>query len=149
MRIGVLCSGGDAPGMNAVIRAVVRSARSLGHETVGIRRGFRGLIEGDVVELSSRDVGGILDRGGTLLLSSRDERFKSLEFRERAYRNMEKTGIDALMVLGAREPSGGLSSWRRNRGHRLLRRLRYSPEKRHRYHRQDQGHGKLHERIFS
>ncbi len=86
--------------MNAVIRAVVRSARSLGHETVGIRRGFRGLIEGDVVELSSRDVRGILDRGGTLLLSSRDERFKSLEFRERAYRNMEKTGIDALVVLG-------------------------------------------------
>lgn len=100
MRIGILCSGGDAPGMNPVIRSVVRSASSLGHEVVGIRRGFRGLIAGDFMNLSSRDVGGILDRGGTILLSSREERFKSLEFRETAYRNIERAGIEAMIVLG-------------------------------------------------
>ncbi len=100
MRFGVLCSGGDAPGMNAVIRAVVRTAISLGHEVIGIRRGYRGLIEGDIVELSSRDVGGIVNRGGTMLLSSREERFKTLEYRERAYRNLEKNKIEALVVLG-------------------------------------------------
>jgi len=68
MRIAVLCSGGDAPGMNAVIRSIVRCGGSLGHSILGVRRGFRGLIEGDFHELSSRDVGGILDRGGTILL---------------------------------------------------------------------------------
>jgi len=88
MRIGILCSGGDVSGMNAVIRAVVRSAVSMGHEVVGVRRGYRGLIEGDFLPLSSRDVGGILDRGGTILLSSREERFKEASFRERAYENM-------------------------------------------------------------
>ncbi len=100
MRIGILCSGGDAPGMNPVIRSVVRCASSLGHEVVGIRRGFRGLIEGDFVELRSRDVGGILDRGGTILLSSREERFRELEYRERSYENLKIKKIDALIVLG-------------------------------------------------
>ncbi|NPA42300.1 MAG: 6-phosphofructokinase [Aquificae bacterium] len=100
MKLGILCSGGDAPGMNPVIRSIVRCANSLGHETVGIRRGYRGLIEGDFVPLSSREVGGILDRGGTILLSSREERFKSLEFRERAYENLKRERIDALIVLG-------------------------------------------------
>lgn len=100
MRIGILCSGGDAPGMNAVIRSIVRSAHSLGHETVGIRRGFRGMIEGDFVGLSSRDVGGMLDRGGTFLLSGREERFKDLRFREMAYENLKEQGIDSLVVLG-------------------------------------------------
>ncbi|WP_457601416.1 ATP-dependent 6-phosphofructokinase [Hydrogenivirga sp.] len=100
MRIGILCSGGDAPGMNPVIRSVVRCAHSLGHEVVGIKRGFRGLIEGDTVRLESRDVGGILDRGGTLLLSSREDRFRELEFRERAYENLKKEGVEALVVLG-------------------------------------------------
>ncbi len=100
MRIGILSSGGDAPGMNAVIRAVVRCAEEEGHEVVGIRRGFRGLIEGEFVPLSSRDVGGIMDRGGTILLSSREERFKRFEYRERAYRNLKEEGIEALIVLG-------------------------------------------------
>ncbi len=100
MRVGILCSGGDAPGMNAVIRSVVRCGNSLGHEVVGVRRGFRGLIEGDFRKLSSRDVGGILDRGGTILLSSREDRFRELRYREEAYRNLEREGIDALIVLG-------------------------------------------------
>ncbi len=100
MRIALLCSGGDAPGMNSVIRSVVRTAESLGHEVVGVRRGYRGLIEGDMQELRSRDVGGILDRGGTVLLSSREERFKELEYRERAYMNLKSNGVEGVIVLG-------------------------------------------------
>ena len=100
MRVGILCSGGDAPGMNAVIRSVVRCAHSMGHEVIGVKRGYRGLIEGEFVELGPRDVGGILDRGGTILLSSREERFKRLGFRERAYENMRREGIEGLIVLG-------------------------------------------------
>lgn len=100
MKIGILCSGGDAPGMNAVIRSVVRTAHSLGHEVIGIRRGYRGLIEGNFIPLKSRDVGGILDRGGTILLSSRDERFKDLKFREKAYEHVRREEIEALIVLG-------------------------------------------------
>ncbi len=100
MKIAVLCSGGDAPGMNAVIRSIVRCGSSLGHSVIGVRRGFRGLIEGDFRELSSRDVGGILDRGGTVLLSSREDRFRDHRYREEAYRNLSKEGVDALIVLG-------------------------------------------------
>ncbi len=100
MRIGLLTSGGDAPGMNAVIRAVVRSAELNGNEVIGIRRGFKGLIEGDFTRLTSRDVGGIIDRGGTILHSSREERFKRLEYREKAFKNLKEWEIDALIVLG-------------------------------------------------
>ena len=100
MRIGILTAGGDAPGMNAVIRAVVRSAELEGHEVIGIRRGFKGLIEGDFVKITSRDVGGIIDRGGTILLSSRDPRYKKLEYREKAYKNLKEQGIEALIILG-------------------------------------------------
>ncbi len=100
MRIGVLTSGGDAPGMNPVIRAVVRYAEREGNEVIGIRRGYRGLIEGDFIKLTSRDVGGILGKGGTILLSSREERFKKLEYREIAYKNLKEKEIDALIVLG-------------------------------------------------
>ncbi len=100
MRIGILCSGGDAPGMNAVIRSLVRCTISLGHEALGIRRGFRGLIDSDIIPIGSRDVGGILDRGGTVLLSSREERFRELQFREKAYRNLRSAGVEGLVVLG-------------------------------------------------
>ena len=100
MRIGILTSGGDAPGMNAVIRSIVRCAERDGHEVIGIKRGYKGLIEGEFVKLTSRDVGGIIDRGGTILLSSREERFKKSEYRERAYKNLKKNEIDALIVLG-------------------------------------------------
>ncbi|RUM29337.1 MAG: ATP-dependent 6-phosphofructokinase [Aquifex sp.] len=100
MRIGLLTSGGDAPGMNSVIRAIVRCAEREGHEVIGIRRGYRGLIEKDFVKLTSRDVGGIIGKGGTILLSSREERFKKFEYRERAYRNLKEEEIDALIILG-------------------------------------------------
>ena len=109
MKIGILCSGGDAPGMNPVIRAVVRSALSIGHRVIGIRRGFKGLRKGDFTELSSRDVGGILGRGGTILLSARDEGFKERSYREEAYRNLEREGIEALIVLGGEGSFKGAS----------------------------------------
>ena len=78
-RIGVLTSGGDSPGMNPAIRAVVRRAIYEGMEVVGIKRGFKGLIEGDFIEMDARSVSGIVNRGGTILLSSRSEKFKTLE----------------------------------------------------------------------
>ena len=100
MRIAVLCSGGDSPGMNPVLRSVVRTAIELGSEVYGVRRGFRGLIEGEFEKLTNRSVGGIINRGGTFLLSARDERFRKPEWREKAYRNLEREGIDGLIVLG-------------------------------------------------
>ena len=78
-RIGILTSGGDAPGMNAAIRAATRCAIYKGLEVIGIRRGFEGLLEGDVVPLTSRSVGGIIHRGGTILRTARSERFKKPE----------------------------------------------------------------------
>ena len=78
-RIGVLTSGGDAPGMNAAIRAVTRCAIYNELEVIGIRRGFEGLLEGDVIPLTSRSVGGIIHRGGTVLRTARSERFKKPE----------------------------------------------------------------------
>ncbi|MGB9592943.1 MAG: 6-phosphofructokinase, partial [Anaerolineae bacterium] len=74
-RIGVLTSGGDAPGMNACVRAVVRSGLSAGLEVYGIRRGYSGLIDGDMEPLSARDVGGIIQRGGTFLQTARSAEF--------------------------------------------------------------------------
>ncbi len=99
-RIGVLSSGGDAPGMNPVIRSVVRCAISLNLEVYGIFRGYRGLIEGNFKKLESRDIAGILDRGGTILLSSREERFKEKRWREIAYENIKKFELDGLIILG-------------------------------------------------
>ncbi len=100
MNIGILTSGGDAPGMNPCIRAIVRRIISLGNRAFGIKRGFKGLIEGEICELTSRDVGGILHIGGTFLLSSREPRFIEKEFRKIAYKNLEKVGIEALIILG-------------------------------------------------
>src|SRR5690606_13603235 len=77
--IGVLTSGGDAPGMNAAIRAVVRRGLSLGADVVGVRRGFAGLMAGDYVRLNVGSVGDIIHRGGTILRSARSERFKTAE----------------------------------------------------------------------
>ena len=76
-RIGVLTSGGDAPGMNAAVRSVVRSALSLGIEVIGIRHGWNGLISGDVVKLDEKSVAHIVDRGGTILYTARSEEFKT------------------------------------------------------------------------
>jgi 6-phosphofructokinase 1 len=99
-RIAVLTSGGDAPGMNAAIRAVVRTGCGRGLESVGVANGFRGLIEGDFRVLRPRDVGGVLQRGGTMLGSARTEAFRTVEGREKALANLRAQGIDALVVIG-------------------------------------------------
>jgi 6-phosphofructokinase 1 len=99
-RIAVLTSGGDAPGMNAAIRAVVRTGIAQGWEAYGVRHGYAGLIGGDMTPLSARDVGGILQRGGTLLGSARSAEFETVPGREKAIRNLNAAAIEALVVIG-------------------------------------------------
>ncbi len=99
-RIAVLTSGGDAPGMNAAIRAVVRTGIDRGWEVFGIRHGYAGLIAGDMVELGLRDVGGIIQSGGTMLGSARCEQFKPEEGRMTALRELHQRDISALVVIG-------------------------------------------------
>lgn len=99
-RIGVLTSGGDAPGMNACIRAVVRTALAHGLETVGIRRGYAGLMEGDTEVLTSRAVGGIARWGGTVIETARAPEFLAVEGQQRGLETIRRLGIDALVVIG-------------------------------------------------
>jgi 6-phosphofructokinase 1 len=99
-RIGVLTSGGDAPGMNAGIRAVVRTGLDHGWEVFGIRHGFHGLINGNLIKLGARDVGGIIQNGGTMLGSARCPEFKTEEGRTRALRVLRDKEIDGLVVIG-------------------------------------------------
>lgn len=100
MKIGVLTSGGDAPGMNAAIRAVVRTAIYHGMEAYGIHDGYKGLVEGKIVPLKRNDVGQMLNRGGTILGSSRLKEFAERKVREVAVANLKTHGIDALVVIG-------------------------------------------------
>jgi 6-phosphofructokinase 1 len=99
-RIGVLTSGGDAPGMNPCIRAVVRTSLYHDLEVLGIRRGFDGLLRGDILSLSARDVGGILERGGTFLKTARCPEMEEMAGQERAMRELRMRGIDGLVVIG-------------------------------------------------
>jgi len=99
-KIAVLTSGGDSPGMNAAIRAVVRTGINEGFEMVGSLRGYQGLINGDVVPLQSRSVSNIIQRGGTILKSARCKAFYEKEERDKAYYKMQAMGIDALVVIG-------------------------------------------------
>ena len=99
-RIGVLTSGGDAPGMNAAIRAVVRTAIFNGCEAYGIFGGYQGLIEGDVKRLKSNDVSNIIQRGGTILKSARSMEFRTPEGRTKAAQMLAEHKIDALVVIG-------------------------------------------------
>jgi len=99
-RIGVLTSGGDAPGMNAAIRAVVRTGIGKGWEVYGIRHGYSGLIDGDAVPLGARNVGGIIQRGGTMLGSARSPEFMTEEGRQKALRMLDNHQIEALVVIG-------------------------------------------------
>src|SRR5574344_102335 len=98
--IGLLTSGGDASGMNAAIRAVTRSAIFNGFKVKGIYRGYEGLINGEIKELTSQDVSSIIQRGGTILKTARSEEFTTPEGRKKAYDNLQKEGIDALIVIG-------------------------------------------------
>lgn len=99
-RIGVLTSGGDAPGMNAAIRAIVRSAVYNNVKVTGIKNGFSGLIASDFFEMESQSVSKIISRGGTILKSSRCPEFKTKEGRKHAYKNLNDNGVDALIVNG-------------------------------------------------
>ncbi|MCI6323987.1 MAG: 6-phosphofructokinase [Bacteroidales bacterium] len=98
--IGVFTSGGDAPGMNAAIRAVTRAAISNGIKVKAIYRGYKGLIDDDIREFTTQDVSGIVQRGGTIIKSARCMEFKMPEGRKLAYENMVKEGIDALIAIG-------------------------------------------------
>jgi 6-phosphofructokinase 1 len=100
MKIAVLTSGGDSPGMNACIRAIVRSAAYFGHEVVGVMRGYDGLIDGDFKELKVQDVANIIQRGGTILKTARSPRFLDKKYREVAYNHLTSNGIDALIAIG-------------------------------------------------
>ncbi len=98
--IGVLTSGGDAPGMNAAIRAVTRTALYHGVQVIGILNGFDGLINGEFRPLGARDVGGILPRGGTILQTRRSERFFEARYQREAIRRLNEAGIEGLIVIG-------------------------------------------------
>lgn len=99
-RIAILTSGGDAPGMNAAIRAVLRSGITRGMEVYGIYRGYEGLIENDIKRLSWTDGGDIIYRGGTILKTARSDRFYQDEWVDRAVENLRHRGIDGLVVIG-------------------------------------------------
>ena len=98
--VGILTSGGDAPGMNAAIRAVTRAAIFSGLKVYGIYRGYQGLIEDNIEEFKTQSVSNIIARGGTILKTARSKDFKTPEGRKIAYENMKKHGIDALVVIG-------------------------------------------------
>lgn len=98
--IGVLTSGGDAPGMNAAIRAVTRAAIFNGIKVKAIYRGYKGLITGEIVEFQTQNVSNIIQQGGTILKSARCAEFRTPEGRRQAYENLQKEGIDALIVIG-------------------------------------------------
>jgi 6-phosphofructokinase 1 len=99
-RIAVLTSGGDAPGMNAAIRAVTRTAIDKGWDVYGVKHGFLGLVTGEMMQLGARDVGGIIQKGGTFLGSARCEEFKTSEGQRKALRELNKRDIDGLIVIG-------------------------------------------------
>jgi 6-phosphofructokinase 1 len=99
-RIGVLTSGGDAPGMNAAIRAVTRMAIYHGLEVYGIRSGYHGMINDQIIRLESHDVSNIIQRGGTILKTARSAEFRTPEGRAQAYANLKKHQIDALVIIG-------------------------------------------------
>lgn len=99
-RIGVLTSGGDAPGMNACVRSVVRTALYRGIECYGIRRGWNGLISGDVVKLDERNVGHIINRGGTILYTARSEEFMTEKGQKKAVSTCRFLGLDGIVAIG-------------------------------------------------
>lgn len=99
-KIAVFTSGGDAPGMNACIRAVVRTAIYKGLEVFGIMRGYNGMIQGDIIPMKSNSVSNIIQKGGTILKSARSKEFMSPEGRKKAYENLRKFSIDGLVAIG-------------------------------------------------
>ncbi|TWU43724.1 6-phosphofructokinase isozyme 1 [Novipirellula aureliae] len=116
MRIGVFCSGGDAPGMNACVRSVVRGATSAGHEVVGINRGYQGLVDENLfldslgeAKMSARSVSNIIQRGGTILRSARCQAFQTEAGMQKAVETLEKFKIDGLIAIGGNGTFRGLN----------------------------------------
>jgi 6-phosphofructokinase 1 len=99
-KIGVLTSGGDAPGMNAAVRAVVRTGIYHGLEVFGIMRGYNGMVDNDIFRMEGKSVANIIQRGGTILKTSRCKEFFTPEGRKKAYRNLKKLGINGLVIIG-------------------------------------------------
>ncbi len=99
-KIGVLTSGGDSPGMNACVRAVVRTGLYHNLEVYGVVRGYAGMIDDDILPMNSRSVANIIQRGGTILKTARSKEFRTPEGRKKAYANLRKRGIDGLVVIG-------------------------------------------------
>ena len=99
-KIGVLTSGGDSPGMNAAVRAVVRPGNYYGIEVYGIMRGYSGMVDGEIMRMENRSVANIIQRGGTILKTSRCMEFFTPQGRKKAYKNLKKLGIQALIVIG-------------------------------------------------
>ena len=115
-RIGVLTSGGDAPGMNAAVRAIVRYGIYREMEVYGIKRGYEGLIEGEVERLYRRSVGDILQRGGTILKTARSEHFMTMEGMEKAYNVLKELKIENLIVIGGDGTLTGAREFSKNFG---------------------------------
>lgn len=108
-KIALITSGGDVPGLNACIRAVVRSAHYHGINVIGVRHGYQGLIEGDFVEMLPESVSNIIQRGGTILKTSRSKRFETEEGQAAAYARLSRAGIDAVIVIGGDGSIAGAS----------------------------------------
>jgi len=106
MKIGVLTGGGDCPGLNAVIRAVVRKSMQYGHEIIGIREGWKGLLENNYTKLDRESISGILHRGGTILGTSRTNIYKVPDGEKIVIKNMEDNGIEALIAIGGEDTLG-------------------------------------------
>ena len=109
--IGVLTSGGDAPGMNAAIRAVVRVAISKGLKVKGIMRGYAGLLEEEIVDMDSTSVSDIINRGGTILYTARCKEFTTAEGQQKGAEICRKHGIDGMVVIGGDGPSAARESF--------------------------------------
>jgi 6-phosphofructokinase 1 len=108
--IGILTSGGDAPGMNAAIRAVTRTAIYNGYQVKGIMRGYHGLVTNEIVEFKSQSVSNIIQKGGTILKTARSDRFMTEEGQLEALRNLEMWGVEGIVVCGGDGDYGGLVS---------------------------------------
>lgn len=120
MKIGLLCSGGDSPGMNCAIRAVVRTAIYHGHEVLGIKRGYAGLLRGEFLNMGLSSVGNIIQRGGTILQTSRSPEFMKPEFRTKAAEILRAQGVEALVVIGGDGSFNGANALWREHGIRVV-----------------------------
>lgn len=112
--IGILTSGGDAPGMNAAIRAVTRAGIAVGLKVKGIYRGYEGLINNEIQDFTTENVSNIIQRGGTILKTARSKEFLTPEGRKKAYDNMVEQGIDALIIIGGNGSLEGARILQRN-----------------------------------